>query len=112
MVNAAQARLLSSLEERSDRLNRLEQSLRALESEGAASELALSIAFLLGQVALFGPRAGLSLDEVAGVVRVSKQTVRKGIAELERLGYVEFLSRRPLVTALTAPGLTWLGLVE
>lgn len=112
MVNAAQARLLSSLEERSDRLNRLEQSLRALESEGAASELALSIAFLLGQVALFGPRAGLSLDEVAGVVGVSKPTARKGITDLESMGYVEFLSRRPLVTALTTSGLTWLGLAE
>ena len=53
MVDAAQAHLLSSLEERSDRLNSLEQSLRALESERAVSELALSIAFLLGQVALF-----------------------------------------------------------
>ncbi len=40
-------------------------------------------------------------DEVAGVVGVSKPTARKGITDLESMGYVEFLSRRPLVTALT-----------
>lgn len=111
MLRAAQTRLQDSLTERLARLRALQARMLGIANElEGLSENAKTLLFVLGQVTLFGPRAGITLDELARVLAVSKQTARKAITELESLNVVEFLSRKPIIIALNQQGLELLQL--
>lgn len=106
MVASAQSRLEDSLEIKQKQLSNLKQIMDKLadHSVHGLNGHTLSLLFVLGQVALFGPRKGLSLAQLAAVSQTTKQTVRKWLRDLEELGLVEKLSKRPLVVALSAKG--------
>ena len=111
MLRAAQTRLQDSLTERLAQLRALQARMLGIANElEGLSENAKTLLFVLGQVTLFGPRAGITLDELARVLAVSKQTARKAITELESLNVVEFLSRKPIIIALNQQGLELLQL--
>ncbi|WP_038101921.1 hypothetical protein, partial [Trueperella pyogenes] len=83
--------------------------LRTDEHNGL-TDRQMDILFLLGQIHLFGPRSGANLDEVAGFIEKSKQTVRQDFKDLTSAEYVTTPSKKPLVFTLTTQGQELLGL--
>lgn len=106
ILASAQERLEESLLEKWKSLQQLMGRIEALSSKEDAqfSEYQLGIFLLLGQVALFGPRSGVKLENVAEFLDKSKQTARRELASLVDAGYLEELSRKPLVFALSSEG--------
>ena len=51
------------------------------------------------QEATFGTRGGMTLDDAAQHLQLSKQSARKTVEELERAGLITFTKRRPLTFA-------------
>lgn len=88
-------RSLRSLEERIDTLKKTEKDL---------GDYQIATLFMLGQVLLFGPRNGVTLDEVADFLERSKQTVRPVLKSLTDKGLIEAVNKRPLVFTLTEQG--------
>lgn len=88
-------RSLRSLEERIDTLKKTEKDL---------GDYQIATLFMLGQVLLFGPRNGVTLDEVADFLERSKQTVRPVLKSLTDKGLIEGVNKRPLVFTLTEQG--------
>lgn len=62
------------------------------------------VLFILGQASLFSPTGVLTLDELAQSAERSKQFIRPRTVELEQLGLIETLSKRPLRFRLSGPG--------
>ena len=87
-------RSLRSLEERIDTLKKTEKDL---------GDYQIATLFMLGQVVLFGPRNGVTLDEVADFLERSK-TVRSVLKSLTDKGLIEAVNKRPLVFTLTEQG--------
>lgn len=106
MLANAQEQLEESLLEKRQSLQQLLNriaEIRQQESVGF-SEYQLQIFFLLGQVALFGPRSGVKLEEVSNFLEKSKQTTRRELGSLVDVGYLEELNKKPLVFALSIKG--------
>lgn len=112
MLVNAQAQLEESLRERLVKLDRLWKTTKVLRTDehNGLTDRQMDILFLLGQIHLFGPRSGANLDEVAGFIEKSKQTVRQDFKDLTSAEYVTTLSKKPLVFTLTTQGQELLGL--
>ncbi|EPD30679.1 hypothetical protein HMPREF9238_00427 [Gleimia europaea ACS-120-V-Col10b] len=108
---AAQMRLVESLRIRLVSLENLSQRIDVIDKEfKSLTPYHLQTLFMLGQILLFGPRSGGSLDEISKFLQRSKSTVRPMLKELTEAGLIEEVSRRPLVFALTPKGEEFLEL--
>ena len=81
------------------------------EAERADGLSKLESCFMLGQVLLFGPRSGETLEEISNINR-SKNTVRPELKDLTERGLLREVTKRPLVFSLTAKGRELLDLQE
>lgn len=95
-VAQAQTELIEQLTQQLNRLGRLSAHCNDLGREHRLSEHAQETLFALMQETAFGPRAGMTLDDTAQHLQLSKQSARKTVEELERAGLIEFTKRRPL----------------
>ena len=108
---AAQMRLVESLRIRLVNLENLSQRIDVIDKEfKSLTPYHLQTLFMLGQILLFGPRRGGSLDEISKFLKRTKSTVRPMLKELTEAGLIEEVSRRPLVFALTPKGEEFLEL--
>ena len=111
MLFAAQMRLVESLSTRlrslstlSDRINELQETKEGL------TEYQHKALFLLGQILLFGPRSGGTLDEISEFLDRSKNTVRPDLKDLVEKGLIKEIGKRPIVYSLTEQGEAFLHL--
>lgn len=95
-VAQAQTALIEQLTQQVNRLGRLSAHCNDLGREHRLSEHAQETLFALMQETAFGTRAGMTLDDTAQHLQLSKQSARKTVEELERAGLIEFTKRRPL----------------
>ena len=116
MLLSAQQTLIGSLADRFDKLNELLSRIDGLgreQNNTDSLELSLyhlEVMSLLGQVYLFGPRSGVTLQEVSSFVSKSKGTIRPVLADLESKNLLDTLSRKPLIFALSDKGRDFLHL--
>lgn len=107
--------LRQDLAERSEQLDRLGEQMERLSDDDATLGAGLDdglrgVLFILGQASLFGPEGSLTLDDLSSSMERSKQFVRPLTLELERLGLVQAVSKRPLRFTLTSEGKALSGL--
>lgn len=95
-VAQAQTALIEQLTQQLNRLGRLNAQCNDLGREHRLSEHAQETLFALMQETAFGTRGGMTLDDTAQHLQLSKQSARKTVEELERAGLIEFTKRRPL----------------
>lgn len=98
-VAQAQTALIEQLTQQLNRLGRLSAQCNDLGRKHRLSEHAQEILFVLMQEATFGTRGGMTLDDAAQHLQLSKQSARKTVEELERAGLITFTKRRPLTFA-------------
>lgn len=98
-VAQAQTELIEQLTQQLNRLGRLSAHCNDLGREHRLSEHAQETLFALMQETAFGTRAGMTLDDTAQHLQLSKQSARKTVEELERAGLITFTKRRPLTFA-------------
>lgn len=98
-VAQAQTALIEQLTQQVNRLGRLSAHCNDLGREHRLSEHAQETLFALMQETAFGTRAGMTLDDTAQHLQLSKQSARKTVEELERAGLITFTKRRPLTFA-------------
>lgn len=98
-VAQAQTALIEQLTQQLNRLGRLNAQCNDLGRKHRLSEHAQEILFVLMQEATFGTRGGMTLDDAAQHLQLSKQSARKTVEELERAGLITFTKRRPLTFA-------------
>lgn len=98
-VAQAQTALIEQLTQQVNRLGRLSAQCNDLGRKHRLSEHAQEILFVLMQEATFGTRGGMTLDDAAQHLQLSKQSARKTVEELERAGLITFTKRRPLTFA-------------
>lgn len=98
-VAQAQTALIEQLTQQVNRLGRLSAHCNDLGREHRLSEHAQETLFALMQETAFGTRAGMTLDDAAQHLQLSKQSARKTVEELERAGLITFTKRRPLTFA-------------
>ena len=98
-VAQAQTALIEQLTQQLNRLGRLSAQRNDLGRKHRLSEHAQEILFVLMQEATFGTRGGMTLDDAAQHLQLSKQSARKTVEELERAGLITFTKRRPLTFA-------------
>ncbi|MCH4852456.1 Fic family protein [Bifidobacterium pseudolongum] len=98
-VAQAQTALIEQLTQQVNRLGRLSAHCNDLGREHRLSEHAQETLFALMQETAFGTRAGMTLDDTAQHLQLSKQSARKTVEELKRAGLITFTKRRPLTFA-------------
>lgn len=103
-VAASQERVLSDLERKQARLDLVRGSLQGLGPNGALGDGHCEVLYLLAQYDLFGAFPDVSLRDMARHCRRSEQTVRNRTRELEELGLIRPVSRRPLRFVLSDKG--------
>ncbi|MFH0412831.1 Fic family protein [Corynebacterium sp. L4756] len=106
----AMEELTDTLIEKLDQLSLLISRIQELGVELDDGET--GVLFLLGQVKLFGPRLGMSMKELSAALGKSTGAIRPHTITLRDLGYIEELSKRPLVFALTEKSETFFGISE
>lgn len=104
IICEAQIELLSTLRTKRRQLEELR--VRSGEVRGVDKQYGPQVLEILGQSALFGPRSGMSLSDVASILERSPATVRGVLGELEDAGWVSRLSSRPLVFCLSEEGVS------
>ena len=114
---SAMDELLESLVEKSSQLKQLESrmndlSMEAGNQEAALNDKELAILFLLGQVHLFGPRSGLTQEELCKLLDRSAPTVRSVTIKLRDRGLIEEIKHRPLVFSLTREATDLFGISD
>lgn len=113
MLLAAQMGLLDSLRNRLQNLDDLSKRMAAIRKKPKGlTDYQLGILFMLGQVLLFGPRSGETLEEISKFLNRSKNTVRPELKDLTERGLLREVTKRPLVFSLTAKGRELLDLQE
>ena len=95
-IEQAQPELIERLTQQFNRLGRLSAHCDDLGREHRLAEHAQEILFVLMQEATLGPRGGMTLDDAAQHLHLSKQSARKTVEELERARLITFTKRRPL----------------
>lgn len=98
-IAQAQTELIERLTQQLNRLGRISAHCDDLGREHRLSEHAQETLFALMQETAFGTRAGMTLDDTAQHLQLSKQSARKTVEELERAGLITFTKRRPLTFA-------------
>lgn len=94
----AQSALIEQLAQQLNRLGRLNTHCGDLGREHRLADHAQQTLFELIQVqeTAFNSRRGMTLDDVAQHLQLSKQSARKAVNELDLNGLIEFTKRRPL----------------
>lgn len=111
-------RLLESLEEKIALLRTVERATAlGVQSEpgeagGSFSERECLVLRQLGMQHLFGPRSGVTQNDINGALGLSYGAVRPVTRALEERGLVTALGKSPLVFSLTAAGVDVLGINE
>lgn len=105
-ISASQDRLIADLGEKDAQMRDVLKVVDGLE----LSEKDREILFMLAQLELFAAFPNAFLDEIAGHLKVSRQTARSYMKRLESKGLVRATSKRPLRFALSQKGLELLGL--
>ena len=105
-ISASQDRLITDPGEKTAQTHDVLKVVDELE----LSEKDRSILFMLAQLELFAAFPNAFLDEIAGHLKVSRQTARSCMKRLESEGLVRATSKRPLRFALSQKGLELLGL--
>lgn len=95
-IAQAQQRLIDELEARDVQMERIEALCKQLAKENALSQRATNLLYVLLQVESFDTVKSMSLQNVAGQIQLSKQSVRRYIHELEKHDLVEITSQKPL----------------
>lgn len=103
-ISAAQDRLIADLDEKIGQINSVNDAIKQLDTSGRAH----ATVFMLAQYQLFGAFPDVSLDEIASYLKVSSQTARNCLKELEAKSLVEIVGRRPLRFVLSERALRWL----
>ncbi|PAU67870.1 Fic family protein [Bifidobacterium criceti] len=100
-VAQAQTELIERLTQQLNRLGRIHAHCGDLGREHQLSNHAHQTLFALIQKAAFDSPGGMTLDDAAQHLQLSKQSTRKTVEELERAGLITFTKRRPLTFAYT-----------
>ena len=87
-------------------------SMEAGNQEAALNDKELAILFLLGQVHLFGPRSGMTQEELCKLLNRSAPTVRSVTIKLRDRGLIEEIKHRPLVFSLTREATDLFGISD
>ncbi|PAU69859.1 cell division protein Fic [Bifidobacterium italicum] len=95
-IAQAQHALIEQLTQRLNRLSALSTQCDDIAREHDMSDHARRTLYALMQGAAFGTTGGMTLDDAAQYLNLSKQSARKAVDELERLELIEFTKRRPL----------------
>lgn len=110
IIATAMETLMEDLQQREDMTQKLWQRLHgdreAQQGEQVPSlkdhpESHRRILFVLGQTAIFGADATMNLEDLSTALEKSKQLVRADVKELEQIGLIQAVKKRPLVFALT-----------
>lgn len=95
----AQTELIIRLTQQLNRLGRIHARCGEFGREHQLSDHAHQTLFALMQKAAFDSPVGMTLDDAAQHLQLSKQSARKTVEELERAGLITFTKRRPLTFA-------------
>ncbi|WP_101429280.1 Fic family protein [Bifidobacterium pseudolongum] len=98
-IAQAQTELIERLTQQLNRLGRIHAHCGALGREHQLSDHAHQTLFALIQKAAFDNPGGMTLDDTAQHLQLSKQSARKTVEELERADLIAFTKRRPLTFA-------------
>ena len=101
-ISDAQDRLIADLDEKIGQINSIHDAIKELD----ASERAHATMFMLAQYQLFGAFPDASLDEIASYLKVSSQTARNCLKELEAEELVRVVGKRPLRFVLSDAALS------
>ena len=101
-ISDAQDRLIADLDEKIGQINSIHDAIKELD----ASERAHAAIFMLAQYQLFGAFPDASLDEIASYLKVSSQTARNCLRELEAEELVRVVGKRPLRFVLSDAALS------
>jgi Fic family protein len=113
----AMEELLDSLVEKNSQLSIMREQVATLISEDPSVDDALDekesdILFLLGQVHLFGPRSGMTMDELCQVMGRTRRSLRSVTVRLRERGMIRELKKSPLVFALTDEAIELVGIAD
>ncbi|CCE54495.1 MAG: Fic family protein [Corynebacterium casei] len=117
ILASAMLDLLESLTEKVSQLEQLSKGIDRYKSNRDSNGASLQdredeILFLLGQVRLFGPRSGMTNDELSAVTGLSKKVLRPRTLKLREAGLIREVEKRPLVFALTDEAIELLGISD
>lgn len=96
LIAKAQDEFIDLLGVKTDQMNKAKVQCDELEQEHGLSRHATEILYRIMLERLFDPARTLTLDELSEQLELSKQSVRKYVAELDSAGLVSFPGRRPL----------------
>ena len=100
-ISDAQDRLIADLDEKIGQISSIHDAIKELDT----SERAHATMFMLAQYQLFGAFPDASLDEIASYLKVSSQTARICLRDLEADGLVDLIAKRPLRFVLSEQAL-------
>lgn len=109
--------LLEALIEKNGKMTALGARLSELGEGDNSGEAKLDrniigVLFVLGQVHLFGPRSGITMDGLEKSSNLSRSTIRPITEKLRDQGFITELKKKPLIFALTDEGTELLNISD
>ena len=113
----AMEELLESLSEKTRQMLELRQRIGTLSggedsNEEVFEKNEIGVLYILGQVRLFGPRSGITMDELESNSKLSRSTLRPVTEKLRDRELIIELKRRPLIFSLSDAGMDLLGISD